>query len=288
MSLRHVALCLLCSVVNIVCFIPESDELPDSLVSASFPHSSKVSVLTDPEPFVDIDLERISIGSKFRAYTGVNIYGTHSLGDFNGDGVDDVMLITAFPLSADLNVDGAYVLFGQAGAAPLTYTALYSWEPSQTAGFRIVGSGQLEVYNGAGGGDYNNDGFPDILLSHPDYSSLSGITYVFYGHSMLQGNFTDIDLSTFVSGPVGYRIFGGPGDRSGSSVANAGDVNNDEYDDIILCSPGYTESGEDPSCVCYVLFGQHALRHLSSQLYLLSEQALPSGGAPTDLISLPL
>ena len=259
MPLLCAVVCLLCCVVNIFCFAPESGEIPSALALSKSHLSSRVSVLTDPDPFVDLELERISIGSNFRGYTGVNIYRTCSLGDFNGDGLDDLMLISVFPLSAEHNVDGAYVLFGQDGAAPLSYTSLYTWEPSETAGFRIVGSGQLEEFYGDGGGDYNNDGFPDILLTRPYHSSYSGITYVIYGGDMLQRNFTDIDLSIFVSGPLGYRIHGGPGDRSGQSVANAGDVNSDDYDDIILCSPGYTESGEDPSCVCYVLFGQDAL-----------------------------
>ena len=55
---------------------------------------------------------------------------------------------------------------------------------------------------------------------------------------MIYGTATNpgtIDLSVALSSTQGFAILGGAtGDFSGNSVASAGDVNNDGFDDIII------------------------------------------------------
>jgi hypothetical protein len=73
-------------------------------------------------------------------------------------------------------------------------------------------------------GDCNNDGYDDIIAGAMNYSSSQGIVYVYSGLSRSL-------LHTFL-GEASMDYFG-------CSVAGAGDVNNDGYDDIIVGAMGY-------------------------------------------------
>jgi hypothetical protein len=87
----------------------------------------------------------------------------------------------------------------------------------------------------AGAGDVDGDGYDDVIVGashYDDWESGSGAAFVFRG------------------GPAGVA-HGGPADAAarlgaafdgaafGSSVAGAGDVNGDGYDDVIAGAPGY-------------------------------------------------
>lgn len=79
------------------------------------------------------------------------------------------------------------------------------------------------------GGDYNNDGYTDIIKGYPgDYTMGEGTGRidVFYGAQQLKAT---PDL-TFYGAP-GYEGFG-------TSVSAGGDVNNDGYNDFIISAPG--------------------------------------------------
>ena len=81
----------------------------------------------------------------------------------------------------------------------------------------------------------------------------AGQSYVIYGSTI---NLGTIDLSVALSSTQGFTVLGGSeGDWSGSSVASAGDVNDDGFDDIIIgayyASPiSRIEAGQS-----YVIYG---------------------------------
>lgn len=55
---------------------------------------------------------------------------------------------------------------------------------------------------------------------------------------------SDIDLSS-LDGNTGFRIDGSSaGDSLGYSVSNAGDVNGDGFDDVIISSPNADPNGD--------------------------------------------
>jgi hypothetical protein len=75
----------------------------------------------------------------------------------------------------------------------------------------------------AGGGDFNHDGLKDLLVG-----TLVNRVLVYLGGS-----------EGLLQGPVAYKNFGELVDAFGGAFDNAGDVNGDGVDDIIISAPGY-------------------------------------------------
>ncbi len=176
-------------------------------------------------------------------------------GDVNGDGFDDV-IIGAF--WNDSNGDGSgssYVIFGRASGFDATVD-LSSLDGSN--GFRLNGVtvGDYSGKSVSNAGDVNGDSFDDVIVGahHADSNGIdSGSSYVVFGRA--SGFDAAMDLSS-LNGSNGFRLDGvGAGDSSGYSVSNAGDVNGDSFDDVIVgahhADPNGINSGSS-----YVVFGK--------------------------------
>jgi len=96
----------------------------------------------------------------------------------------------------------------------------------------------------AGGGDFNGDGRPDLLLSKQRHG---GYVYVVFGNASQAEGVSTADLD----GSNGFVISGTASDFVGGSVAFAGDVNNDGKTDIVFDASGVLPNGE-----VYVVFGR--------------------------------
>ncbi len=104
----------------------------------------------------------------------------------------------------------------------------------------------------AGAGDVNNDGYDDILIGaygDNDGGVDAGQTYLIFGNTSDQFSM-DMDLSNADASFIGEDNF----DWSGYSVAGAGDVNNDGYDDILIGAWG-DEDGGSGAGQTYLIFG---------------------------------
>lgn len=132
---------------------------------------------------------------------------------------------------------------------------------------RLGGANSIAV------GDFNDDGFQDILVGAPfadrpeagSPTADNGVAYVIFGKDPFP---QDIDLKSFTNADV--VIVGTDfGDHLGTSVA-AGDVNGDGISDMILGAPDAdgplnqdSETGE-----VYVVFGSTKLDHEFDLLYM--------------------
>ncbi|CAC9446539.1 RTX toxins and related Ca2+-binding proteins, partial [uncultured Gammaproteobacteria bacterium] len=201
-------------------------------------------------------------------------WSVSSAGDVNGDGLDD-LIVGAY--GADVgnlysikkyNVGKSYVVFGKKD----TYSIELSDISSGIGGFVIIGelADDKSGYSVSSAGDVNGDGLDDLIVGAyqatprdksstgtpqiwgPDSSSKSkaGKSYVVFGK---KDNTNAIELSDIAAGIGGFVIIGESArDHSGHSVSNAGDVNGDGLDDLIVGAYGAKSSAGKS----YVIFGK--------------------------------
>ena len=123
-----------------------------------------------------------------------------------------------------------------------------------TNGFRFPGAepGVYAGYSVSAAGDINGDGIGDFIVGSVDQtvgSTDAGRVYVVFGKASSFG--ADFDPWS-LNGTNGFRITGAAlGGKLGNSVAAAGDINGDGFDDLIVGAPAANQNGE-----AYVVFGK--------------------------------
>ena len=194
------------------------------------------------------------LGAEELLQVGITVGGS---GDINGDGLADAVLTGS--AGDPIRAGQVYVVFGQAGTSQMT-TAEITDDPP-IGGFVIRGSiewGDVGVSVDASG-DVNGDGLADVIIGAPAYAAFSdedpditsGRAYVVFGTP----DPVAVELGAFALDPpsAGFVIVGAnPGDRAGTSVAAAGDVNGDGLDDVVV---GASDTGSTQG-TAYVIFGK--------------------------------
>ena len=202
-------------------------------------------------------------------------YSVASAGDVNGDGYADIIIgaPNASNVAGESNVVGAsYVIFG--GAPPASSLALNN-VANGTGGFVIYSlstpnlngsSNDKSGYSVASAGDVNGDGYADIIIGAPDANNNKGASYVIFGKKQISA----LNLSAVAAGTGGFVVTGqNNGDKSGSSVSFAGDINGDGLSDFIISSP----DANNKIGKTYVVFGK-----TDSSAVDLNKVAAGSGG----------
>jgi hypothetical protein len=141
-------------------------------------------------------------------------------GDVNGDGYDDIVVGSPQYKSSSANSTGRALVY--LGSASGLDTAAV-WELSSATEYAYFG---ISV---ASAGDVNGDGFGDLLVGAFGYED-SGKAYLYLGSA---------------AGPETTSSWQTDSDWNdadvGVSVASAGDVNGDGYDDVLIGANGYTD-----------------------------------------------
>ena len=179
-----------------------------------------------------------------------------TIGDFNNDGYDDIIIDARTSDNGSENSGSSYVIFGSEDNFPLNFD-ISQLDGSNGFAIHGVSANDTSGWSVSGAGDINNDGINDVLIgarsANPINNVTTGAAYIIYGT-------TDDMPAAFnlsaLDGINGFRIVGeSPADWFGSHVSDLGDVNNDNIDDIIIGANAADNNGSG-SGAAYVVFGQ--------------------------------
>jgi hypothetical protein len=159
-----------------------------------------------------------------------------SAGDVNGDGMSDVIVGAPDLSNGEANEGSIHLYHGS--------TNLIDVDP-YTSGVSPAGSGL--GFAVAGAGDVNADGYSDVAIAAPYYDNglgAEGRVFVLHGSA------------TGASWPASWEVRGNTYKQQlGASIAGAGDVNGDGYDDLLVGAPNFSPDGITSPGAVYLWYG---------------------------------
>jgi len=181
-----------------------------------------------------------------QANTQQSGYSLASAGDFNGDGVAD-LIVGTLQRPANTLPGKSFVVFGKSSGSPVDLSAV-----AQGQGGLMINGAQTNDNAGAnvaGIGDVNGDGLADLLIgatngNFKDSRANSGVSYVVFGRTSTN----TINLGSLTAESGGFVIGSVQTYLNGAVVAGAGDVNGDGLADLLV---GYNTEAQ-----FWVVFGK--------------------------------
>jgi Ca2+-binding RTX toxin-like protein len=175
-------------------------------------------------------------------------YAVSNAGDINGDGIDDLIIGAPYADPNGItNAGSTYVVFGGTNVGEGGSIDSSSLDGSNGFASNSVNAGDRFGNSVSSAGDVNNDGIDDFIIGNNPTSrssAIKSVSYVVFGGTQIgaDGNF---DISS-LDGSNGFVIDG----VADSSVTDAGDINGDGIDDLIIGQNLFSRSRS-----VYVVFG---------------------------------
>jgi FG-GAP repeat len=221
--------------------------------------------------FFGLDLANLNGSNGFHIVTEAhpNMSGgfqVGSLGDINGDGVDDFFVSAREP--APDHGCFAYALFGRSDGFPDHINA--SELMDGTHGFYIENIGYPLGEGGAnpfctqmaiaGVGDVNGDGIDDFIVSDVGLPSPfgyeTGVVYLVFGHRGIWNPLTPSKMSHGQGSLITAQV---PSNGFGTSVSGIGDVNGDGIADFAIGAPTDGMGDNVSGGIVVVVFGRDGI-----------------------------
>ena len=178
--------------------------------------------------------DAIFIGNEASDFLGTGLGGG---GDLNGDGYDDIVL-------GAHGVDdqgAAYVFFGPFGGEMSTTSAdvVFTGNDGDSLGYDV-----------RSGGDFDGDGYDDLLISafsNDDYGYNTGAVYLMSG---------PLGSSTTLSNATAL-LYGTGDDEDGMLyyIGDPGDIDGDGYDDFLVAAPFTDATASTNNGRAYLVYG---------------------------------
>lgn len=158
-------------------------------------------------------------------FTGVSNYDflgfSVSAGDVNNDGYDDVVVGAPYVNAGGTDKGQAYVYYGGSSMDSIADVTFTGGASNEFLGISVSMDG-----------DFNSDGFDDVIVGAYGVNANKGAAYIYYGGNSMD-NIADVTFS-------GSAI----NDYFGTSVSSAGDVNNDSFTDIMVGAYMYADGNK--------------------------------------------
>jgi hypothetical protein len=186
-------------------------------------------------PGMDLTADVMLSGQATGDLFGICVAGA---GDVNGDGYGDVIVGAHYNDAGGSNAGRAYIYYGGSAMNAVVDIILTGAAAEDHFGSCVASTG-----------DVNGDGYSDVIVG-ANYNDAGGTNagraYIYYGGSAM-----DATADVMLTGQAANDYFG-------SSVASAGDLNGDGYNDVIVGAPYNDAAGTDAGRA-YVFYGGFAM-----------------------------
>jgi len=173
-----------------------------------------------------------------------------SMGDFNGDNVDDALVGAYTNDATGLSSGGrAFIFYGSSSLQGSFNDTQANVSFNGTASYGYLGHGLGRI-------DINGDSVDDVIVSsyYTEITGVNGggIVFVFHGGSSLQGSFNDTQANVSFNGTSTIGRFG--------YIVKSGDFNNDGRGDILIGAYSNNATGLSEGGRVFIFHGDSSLQ----------------------------
>ena len=238
---------------DVIVGAPDYDDLVQTDEGAAFIFYGSASGISSSDPAnsdptagirAEVVLQSNQTGAKF----GLTVAAA---GDINGDGFSDLIVGADHYVDGETGEGAVFLFHGSANSLVSSDPT----DPDPLTGIKadaVLQVNQVSALLGrtvAGIGDVNADGYDDVIAGAVTHPQNGPSVFIFHGsdNGIASSHPADPDLVTGIKADAELRM-------PHSSIASAGDVNRDGYDDVVV-GDVYYDGGESGEGAAFIFYG---------------------------------